>query len=32
MARVRGAVVWILLACLLIFIVWALLVQVLKLG
>jgi len=32
MARTRGVVVWIVLACLLIFMVWALLLHVLKLG
>ena len=31
-ARVRGVVVWIVLACLLIFMVWALLLHVLNLG
>ena len=32
MARTRGVVVWIVLACLLIFMVWALLLHVLNLG
>ena len=31
-ARVRGVVVWIILACLLILVAWALLLHVLKLG